>query len=149
MDFDFDDHHTRRVLKFMEEGYFENSFTKMWIKDGIVFSEYAPNLNITLEMAIIAVKERVKLMDGTSRPIYADVRNALSIDKEARDYLSSKEGTHLLSAGAFLVSSQVEKFMGTFFIKINRPLIPTKLFTSYDEAVKWLNTFKALSETSS
>ena len=126
----------------MEEGYFENDFTKMWMKDGIVHSEYTPNLNITLEMAKIAVVERIKFMKGVSMPIFADVRNALSIDKEARDYLSSKEGTHLLTAGAFHVSSQVEKIMGTFFIKINRPIIPTRLFTNYEEAIKWLSTFK-------
>ncbi|HEX8547347.1 MAG TPA: hypothetical protein VF691_10330 [Cytophagaceae bacterium] len=131
----------------MEEGYFKNDFTKMWMKDGIVYTEYTPNLNITLAMAKVAVIERVKFMNGVSRPIFADVRNALSIDKEARDYLSSKEGTQYLSAGGFLVSSQVEKIMGTFFIKINRPIIPTKLFTNYEEAVKWLGTFRNTNAT--
>jgi hypothetical protein len=41
-------------------------------------------------------------------------------------------------AFAILIDSSVSRVVGNFFLGINKPAVPTKLFTNEKEAVKWL-----------
>ena len=60
------------------------------------------------------------------------------IEREARAYYSSLRS---ITARALLVESPVTRVMANFFISINKPPVPTKLFTSEDQAVAWLKNF--------
>ena len=44
-------------------------------------------------------------------------------------------------ATALLTSSPVSKTIGNFFMGLNKPLSPTRLFTNSDKAIQWLHTF--------
>jgi len=41
-------------------------------------------------------------------------------------------------ADAFVISSFAQKIVGNFIMKIQRPMVPTKVFTQQDEAIHWL-----------
>jgi len=45
------------------------------------------------------------------------------------------------SARALLIESLVGQVIANFFISLNKPTVPTRLFTSEVEAVAWLKTF--------
>jgi len=124
--------------------FIENQFTTMWIKDGILFVTYKPSLIVTEEVAKICVQERLKLCDGISYPMLADGRTIKSFERNARRYLSNGEAIRGITAGAFVIKNQIEKFMGNAFFTINKPPLPAKLFTSEDEALRWLQYFKNL-----
>jgi hypothetical protein len=47
-----------------------------------------------------------------------------------------------VSASAILVSSPMLKMMANFFILVNKPKNPTRMFTSKESAVEWLANFK-------
>jgi hypothetical protein len=45
------------------------------------------------------------------------------------------------SAAALLIGSPLTRAIGNFFMGLNKPLIPTRLFTSETEALAWLKGF--------
>jgi len=131
----------------MHNNYFQNEYTSMKIEEGILFVEYSKNLEITLDIAKICVFERLKLSNGKNYPILADVRNIKNTHSDARDYIAEKDGTKGISAGAFIVKNQFNKFLATIFINlslIKTPNLPAKLFTNEDEAKLWLQQYKTL-----
>ena len=125
-----------------KEQYFENAYTKMWIDNGILVCNYTPGLIITLDIARECIAERLKFTKGETYPMLCDIRTVKKTYSDARKYMSKDDGVKCISAGAFMVKTQIEKFLANAFLKINKPPLPAKLFTDTKEAVKWLEQFK-------
>ena len=103
----------------MDNDYFENKYTSMKIEGGIFSVKYGVNLEITLEIAKICISERLKLCDGKSYPMFADVRNIKNTCSKARDYIAEGGGTKGIKAGAFLVKNSFNTFLATIFINLS------------------------------
>jgi len=112
----------------------------MWIKDGILFARFAPSLEMTHDIARTCVEARIFFSRGASYPICVDMRELKSMDKQARHYLASM-GATLVTAGALITPSAISRTMGNLFLKVDRPPVPTKLFTSMEKAHAWLRKF--------
>jgi len=119
---------------------------KLWIENGIfrarIFAE-----KVDLSIVETGVRERVRLCEGTIFPMLSDLRKMKHVDQEARAFLAKPESTVFINAGAFLVNSQLQKILGNFFILIDKPGIPTRLFTDEAEALAWLQQFKNIRST--
>lgn len=126
----------------MKERFLETSYAAYWIQDGIVWEVFKLNLIINTEIAKDIVKKRLEVSNGISRPILLDIKGLLSVDTASRKYLAGKEAAYLISAGAILVNGNISRFAGNIFLTIDRPVIPTKLFTDQEKAIKWLQKFK-------
>lgn len=113
----------------------------LWFEDGVFIQEYKPHLKMTLEYAKETVETRLELFNGISYPVLVDARNLVSGDQNVGDYLASDKASELVSAGAVLVSNQINKMLVNFYLKFNKPKIPAKYFTSKEEAIKWLKPF--------
>lgn len=125
----------------MRQGFFKNEFVEQWLEDGVVFSIYTKKpLNIVAAKEI--VQERYKLVKGKSHPTLVDYTAGMSADKESRDYLAGENGIKYVSAGAIVIKNHIQKLLGNAFLTINRPKVPARLFTSRDEALKWLQFYK-------
>jgi len=116
--------------------------------------EYSPEKNIvfyrikqdqTVDVAEIKeMIENVKEFIG-EKEHYAivDFGANLGSTKEARKVYA--ELPYILKyrmADAFLVRSLSVRLIANFFIKVTKPKITTKLFTSEQDAVKWLENLK-------
>lgn len=106
-------------------------------EDGILQFVYLPQAQESLADAQENVRAGERLSPGR-RPLLVDIRPMQHIEREARAYYS---GLQSITARALLVGSPVTRVIANFFISINRPVIPTKLFTSETEAVVWLRNF--------
>lgn len=126
------------------ESYFKNEYTEIWLKDGIFHITYAPQIRITLEIAKECVGERLRISNGKVYPFFSDTTNVHSLDEDAEKYLASDEAVKLISAGAFFVDNPFKQIMATTFILFNRPPVPAKFFTKYENAIKWLEYYKNL-----
>ena len=62
------------------EGFIEFEYFYLWMKKGIIYFNYKPNANFTLDVVKHMVSERIKLSNGVTRPMLLNVRNRLSID---------------------------------------------------------------------
>lgn len=128
----------------MQEGYYEDQYSKMWIEDGIGFQVYKEDAVITLDIAKKMVATRIASFNGIARPVYVDVRNLVSIDSASRKYFASREAGQLILAGAIHLDNPINQFFGNIFLLVDTPITPAKLFSSKDKALQWLQQFKHL-----
>lgn len=67
--------------------------------------------------------------------------NMLSQDAEARRAYQEID-TNLFFGGGLVVEDPLSRALGSFFIGLSRPKVPTRLFDSVDEAIEWLKTLR-------
>ncbi|MBD1395539.1 hypothetical protein H9Q13_00035 [Pontibacter sp. JH31] len=94
-----------------------------------------------LNIAEICVKDRLAYIGEYSYPSLFDITKIRQSTKRARDYMAN-EGNAGVTASAILVSSPMIKMAANFYIKVNKPKNPTRMFTNREEAVEWLQQFK-------
>ncbi len=117
---------------------FENQQIRMEIKDEILFANYKAGLKITLGDAKSIVSERLKLLKGKILPNLVIDGGVVSMDKAARDYFSSEEGTSGLKSVAIVENSFFSKMLINFFMRITNTSIKVKAFSNQAEALEWL-----------
>lgn len=127
----------------MKDKYFCNEFVEMWVENGILHIVHVPFATITLEIAEINVAARLEITDGKTLPVFADVRGAKTMTKEARQYLSTGDGIKGISAGAFLIKTQIEALMANAWLVLYPMKVPTRLFTDKEGALGWLEKYKS------
>lgn len=119
----------------------QNDLPVIDIQNEILIVRY-PARKIDLRTAMNIVTLRKEYARGRDYPVMADTRKIKSATREAREYLSSAEALEGLTAGAILSDSSFSAFIANFFLKVNRPKMPTRLFTVEENAMKWLEQFK-------
>lgn len=67
--------------------------------------------------------------------------NMLSQDAEARRAYQ-KMDTNLFYAGGLVVEDALSRALGSFFIGLSRPKVPTRLFDTVDNAIEWVKTMR-------
>ncbi|MDF2451466.1 MAG: hypothetical protein K0S26_970, partial [Bacteroidota bacterium] len=83
---------------------------------------------VDIAIARAAVKYRLKHFGDKDYLMIINMNNVKHITKEAREYLASEKGCRKIKCGAIIISSEVTKIIANFFIRINKPLVPTSLF---------------------
>lgn len=79
------------------------------------------------------------LSEGAKWAVLVDGTNFFSTTGELRQLSASEEYTILRLALAIVTKSMATKIIGNFFIKVNKPASPTKLFSNEKLAIEWLN----------
>lgn len=77
----------------------------------------------------------VALADGGQTPILVDMRGLRSIERAGRKAFADSP---VPSRTALCVASAVSRAIANFFIGVSRPDVPTRVFTSLDDAHAWL-----------
>ncbi len=110
-------------------------------EEGIVRTKVKLNAQITLDDA----KENSNAVNGfflgKKFPILVDSRQIKSITREARHHFSAQGRDTKANAYAILINSDISRVVGNFFLGINKPAVPTKLFDNEEEAVEWLKQY--------
>lgn len=130
----------------MEQTELKNSgstsiFTTWLDESGICRTVVKKNGAIGLIEAKDNTMEVEKISNGKLPPILVDIREIKSIDKQARDHFAMKNRAPKVCAIGVLIKSPLSKVIGNFFLGINLPSVPTKLFTSEEKALEWLKKF--------
>jgi len=110
-------------------------------EDGILRVGARPGSEETLADAVENLRAASALAQGRKRPFLVEVETLRSVDREARAYYASRENTKHVSAAAVLVKSPLLRTISNFFLALNKPAFPMRLFTSEDEALAWLKSF--------
>lgn len=118
------------------QGYFT------WMgEDGIARTRVKPNVDITLDMAIENTKVVTSFYTDKKFPILIDSRGIKSMSYEARKHFSARGRDTKTSAFGIVIGSTVSRVLGNFYLGINKPAVPTKLFDSEEAALEWLKQF--------
>ena len=107
-------------------------------QQGICHHIYNEGAALTLEDTLNEIRI-ISEMTGHKRvSILVDLNHVKSIPRESRMYYASEEAGRIFKAAALLVGSQSSRIIGNFFIGLNKPAMPVKLFTFKEVALKWL-----------
>ncbi len=69
--------------------------------------------------------------------------NMLAQDAEARRAYQDID-TNLFYAGGLVVEDALSRALGSFFVGLSRPHVPTRLFDSVEKAVEWLKAMRPI-----
>lgn len=117
---------------------FETTYVFYEISDGVLKAKYKPGTYIDVGIAKQIVEERNEVVKNKSMPVIIYDEGIMNITTEARNYLASKEANKHLKAGAIINKSAITSVLGNFFINMNKPSLPAKLFRTEEQAIKWL-----------
>ena len=109
----------------------------------IVWGELFTN-QTTEELAKENVDAQERIRDSMNKEktrVLIDMTAVTEISKEARDYLANERTASIQRATALLIGSPVSRIIGNFFMGLNKPISPTRLFTDPRKAIQWLHTF--------
>ena len=108
--------------------------------DGIIQYSVKP-LTLKIEDAKEIVEAIGALGKQKQYPVLMSTVHDSSVNSEARFYAASKEANIYTIALAVVVQNIAQTIIGNTYIKINKPIKPTKLFTKDEDAIIWLKTF--------
>lgn len=117
------------------------AIARMEIIDNILYATYLPGAVITIDTAKELIRKRLEYTGGVPYVSLVTYEKVQSVDKAARAFFA-KEGAEGIIAAALLVDSVYSEFLGNFFLRLTKPVIPSKLFTNKNEALKWLEQFR-------
>jgi hypothetical protein len=73
--------------------------------------------------------------------LFSDVRNHISISTEGRKIAADRKEAPFVIANAVLTNNLALKLTANFFVKVNKPHFPLKVFTDEFKAKIWLMSF--------
>jgi len=91
-----------------------------------------------------------KFADGKKALVLTIAGEYTYVEPEARRYTSQGHHRHFVAAEAFLIRSLPQRVIGMLFLKINRPIVPARLFSIHhkEKAEEWLRLFQQAEVTS-
>lgn len=110
-------------------------------KEGILRIQMLRGADVTLN----AIKENFEatrqLLGDNKALILINVKTGFKFRSEARSYAALHQNKLNRIATAFVVNSFAEKLVINLYIKFNKPAVPTRMFLSEANALKWLKAF--------
>ena len=116
----------------------ENEIVSLTLNNGILVAKYLTE-SIDLKTAKSAVLKRMNIYGEKDYPVLVHINNVKHVTKEARDYFGSKESCQKIKCCAIITNSPITRVLGNFFLSLNKPLVPTKMFTNEERAKEWLS----------
>ncbi len=110
---------------------------------GVLRWRYKQGAVVDLEMAQLEsriIRELIGQHFEAGISLLIDIRGVERISREARKFFASKEvhDAFGIRALALLLGSPVSTLIGNFYQSVNRPIHPTRLFTTEAAAQLWL-----------
>ena len=107
--------------------------------DGILIVTIKDDLELTVD-DIIDHRAIAKRMVGVQpHCVLAIAGERTQATEEARVYAAGNTPEGRV-AEAVIIRSRSVRLLGNFFLKFNKPGVPTKLFEDYEDAMQWLRT---------
>ena len=109
--------------------------------DGICRTKTKPLVEITLKETMENSVAVSSLYKDKKFPLLVDARTIKSIEREARKHFSTNGRETKITSFALIIKSPLSRIIGNFFMALNKPLIPARLFDNEEEAITWLKNY--------
>lgn len=111
---------------------YHNRILTVRVKEGLEISESVLHRIFT---------EAAQLAGEDSYAFLADMRKLVSSSPSARHYGANNPFQKQHLAYALLAENLAEVLLSNFFIRVNRPAVPSRLFRDEQSAINWLQKF--------
>lgn len=113
--------------------------------DGIVHVIFHSHVTLDVPLQLKMLELYHQLTQGKKMPFLFSAMEGVVVTKEARDNAITLEEESPVSAVAVIADNLAYRIIANFYLKVNKPKNPYKVFKKIDEAVKWLEQFKSAS----
>lgn len=120
----------------------ESETAIFYFENDILHITFKQDADVKLDQVKENIKIRKEMQQGKKALVLGDIRGVWQISSEARSAISAKQVTDLNIAMAIITGSLTTRMLANFFIRFNKPQSPTKLFSSREKALEWLETFR-------
>jgi hypothetical protein len=118
---------------------FENNYAYYEIKDFYLKITCKKAKYIDYRAARVLVSDRLRIQSYKAYHIICDISLIEGISLDARDYLATS-GSLLIKSAALVSTRSTLKHFATYFIAINNPKAPTKVFDSIQDAEQYIQS---------
>lgn len=108
------------------------------IEQDVCVCSWDAGAHVTAEDAEQALAAEVAALAGRRMPLLARLGGIASMDRDARRVFGSASPDSGITALALLATSPVQRVVANFFLTINPPAIPARVFTDERAARRWL-----------
>ncbi len=115
----------------------------MHVEDDILYITLKVDADMKVDNIDEIIDARKRIQNGKKMKVLADIRNIWQASLKARKRAAAPDMQNLNIAMAIVIDSLASKLLANFFIKINNPSSPTRMFNSKEEGLLWLNTIKS------
>lgn len=116
---------------------FENNYALYEHHDSYLKITYKSGLFIDYEAACIIVNDRLLIQSYKILPILCDISLIEGMNSDAKDYLANY-GSALIKSVALVSTELTLKHMASYFVAVNKPKIPTRVFDTITEAENYI-----------
>ena len=108
------------------------------IEPGIMVSHYYKDVILDIQLAKKINNMAGELGGGVAMPQLFIACPGQTVTKEVRDWSATEVSNQYTICTAVVCNSLAHKILGNFFIKVQRPPRPTKMFSNIGSAKEWL-----------
>jgi hypothetical protein len=113
------------------------------LRNGIIHYSYIVKTEITVENHWENHYSLLKIVRERKRhPLLIDSMNFFNISNDVKLLVRTLEPKIPITGRAFVTDSLAERLLVRFFQKTQKTIYPLKIFSDYNEAVKWLLELK-------
>lgn len=113
----------------------------IFLRDDGIIQVDTKNHNYTLQNLKDINQAQGKICAGKKRPLLVIGASFANIDSDAREFMASEQSTMHSSAEAFVIHALGQKILANFYLKVNKPQVPTRFFNDQSEAEVWLKNY--------
>lgn len=84
-------------------------------------------------------KINTELTKNIKYGVISDTGNYTSVSNEAREYMATKGMEKNRIATAYIINSLSQRLLLSFFLKVNKPKVPSKSFSNMKSARTWMD----------
>lgn len=109
--------------------------------DGLVEILIKESSSISADECAEMIASYKTILENKKYPLLHIVENYVVFEKSAREFSVTEEGVSFSGAEAYVITSLAHKLLANFYLKVNKPPVPTKFFRSRVEAEEWLTAY--------
>ena len=112
------------------------------LKDNIIYLKYKTDMNLELKDAVLVNNEIFKLADGQFYAVLIDGKGVYgNITNEARlHYANDPKTKDIRLAEAIVLDNLPARMFAHFYMRVNKPKNPVKIFKTNQAALEWIYT---------
>lgn len=109
--------------------------------DCVLVIRYDSELNVTLDAAKQVTAEVSRFFGATELGVVHSLGDTTTIEPGVREYMQGKSRYAHKIAEAFVVKNLGQRILANFYLRVARPACPTEVFTTEEEAIKWVKMY--------
>lgn len=109
-------------------------------RDGVIVQVVTSRAKQELADARYSAQVFAELARGQKRLLLVDMRVPFSTGPGVREFYASQEANRFVKGMALLIGSDTGRMIGNFFLKLNRPPSPCRMFTRVKLGLDWLHS---------